>query len=204
MENNQLILPRSSETTQKLTTALVLAQKSIPIIGKNKNVSFGGTSYAFADLPSTVEVIKECLNNNDITVEQSQGFGKEMIFIITRLTHATGEWTESYWFIPNPSPDEIGKKSFTKVWNGNTTTARRYALQAAVCTATAEEDDDNSEPTPKQHYNSSKMISDKQVGLLRMKLKDKPEWEPRLVSKYQRFENIPMDDFNAILELLAS
>lgn len=207
MTEMPILLPRQSADIKQLTCALTNAQLHIPIIGKNKAVSFSGTSYTYADLPSTIENIKTALNENGIAVMQGEGFMGDHVFLITTLQHVSGEWKESYWFVPQPVQEEIGKKSFSKVWNGNTTTARRYALQAAVCTATEDEDDDNSEPisvTSNEKYanQASGSATDKQVGMLKARCRNNPDVEKWILQTYGSYENIPFKAVNAILEKL--
>lgn len=123
----------TSEAIDQVTAALAKAQGEIanPTKGAT-NLHFRST---YADLSSGINAIREALTTNGIAFIQATRLEGEILFVDTRLAHASGQWVESEFPACRfpAKPQEVGSAI---------TYARRYALFALVGIA-GDDDDGN-------------------------------------------------------------
>lgn len=128
-----------SSATGELAKALAAAQKKIKAPKKTRHVDYEykgqRTKYSYADLADCVEAIKP-LADHGLSVTQTTGFHEPLGFVlITRLSHSSGEFIDSYY--PLPSPASLKPQAFGSAM----TYARRYSLSAIVGFASEDDDD---------------------------------------------------------------
>jgi hypothetical protein len=122
---------QSSEATNELAAALAKAQAEITNPAKDaKNPHYKSF---YADLAAGIGAIRAPLSKNGIAVMQLTRLEGDVLFVDTRLTHASGQWVQGEFpVIRFPAkPQEVGSAM---------TYARRYSLFALVGIA-GEEDD---------------------------------------------------------------
>jgi hypothetical protein len=131
---------KTSESIKDISAALAKARKAFHPVVKDKvaNVKSdkGSYSFAFADLSSVLDAIKDGLSDNGIAVVQAASTDGAGVTVETRLSHASGEWIESALTmkVDGNRPQNIGSAI---------TYARRYALSAMVGVSSEQDDDAN-------------------------------------------------------------
>lgn len=108
---------------ENLFAALASAQKEFKTPPKDNDVSFGNTSYKFANLATIIETNREVMSKNGLAIVQRIGFENEIFGLITELVHKSGEKVSSFHPLPDPGkmkPQEFGARL---------TYARRYSWQ---------------------------------------------------------------------------
>lgn len=126
----------TSETIDQIATALAKAQAQMKNAPLNKvNPHFKSK---FADLASVRDTVVPALSANGISIAQTLNVGilegdGNVILVVTRLLHASGQWIESRCPIPNGTDMQKMGSAITY--------ARRYSL-SAICGIAADEDDD--------------------------------------------------------------
>jgi hypothetical protein len=126
---------RTSEQINELATALAAAQATYPPIGKDKTAKAGSYSYDYADLATVLEAVRPALAKQGIAVVQSASAEAQMVTVVTRLMHSSGQWIESSLSVEaeTTAPQKLGSAI---------SYARRYGLLALAGVAPADEDDD--------------------------------------------------------------
>lgn len=120
-----------SEEIKDLAAALSKAQGLIEDAKKDSENPHYKSKYA--DLSSIWEACRKPLTENNLSVAQFTEGGPEVVTIVTRLLHSSGQWLESSLSIKSTKPDAQGLGSAI-------TYGRRYALAAMVGIAPAEDD----------------------------------------------------------------
>jgi hypothetical protein len=122
-----------SDTINKISVALVAAQKNMSNAAKGSNNPFFKSKYA--DLNAIREAVLPVLNENGISVLQLTGTnfnGKPVV--TTTLLHESGE------YISAETEIVVSKQNDPQAQGSAISYARRYGLQAMVCIG-AEDDD---------------------------------------------------------------
>lgn len=150
------LLPLQSASIGSIAAAFLKAQKEINhAVLDSANPAFRSR---YASLESVIDAVKNPLNANGIIFTQSlariaaDGEPEAATYVITQLTHTSGEWLRSYIPLVQDKPTAQGQGS-------GITYARRYALQA-ICGLGADDDDGNQasnqrEPLPKPSSSSN-------------------------------------------------
>lgn len=141
------MLSHSSESTSKISAALVEAYKGIGGVVKGAANPFFKSKYA--DLTSIIELVKGPLEAQGIIVLQPIRTSEEgATFLETRLLHSSGEYTSS--FMPL---DITGKE---QALGSRISYFRRYQLQAMLSIPTLDDDGEGamnrSSSSPKPQY----------------------------------------------------
>ena len=122
---------RTSADIGDISAALAKAQGAMKNAALNKiNPHFKSK---FADLPSVRDAVVPALCGQGIAAVQTLDLVDGQMCVLTRLTHASGQWIESLCPIPNGSDMQKLGSAITY--------ARRYSL-SAICGIAADEDDD--------------------------------------------------------------
>lgn len=126
---------RSSLETNEIAAALAKAQGAFRTASKsNVNPHFKTRYASLADL---MEAVRQPLSDNGLAIVQAPDMRREAFVLVTRLTHASGQWFESLYPLPtNGGPQQLGSAI---------TYARRYALAAMLSVAADEDEDDDGE-----------------------------------------------------------
>lgn len=127
---------KSSETIEKLATALNQAQNNIKGAVKDSQNPYFKSSYA--NLESVIEALREPLAKGGLSytqlsspVEMGEGF---TWCAVTRIMHTSGQWIEGYYPIICAKPND--PQAFGAAYSY----ARRYALSAAFGVAQVDDD----------------------------------------------------------------
>jgi hypothetical protein len=145
------MLAQSSESTTKISAALVEAYKSIGGVVKGAANPFFKSKYA--DLTSIIELVKSPLEAQGIIVLQPIRHGEDgNTYLETRLLHSSGEFLSS--FMPL---DVTGKE---QALGSRISYFRRYQLQSLLSIPALDDDGEvamnrGSSPS-KPQYNRSK------------------------------------------------
>ena len=144
---------KRSDQIDQLTAALALARKEFKEITKNKTVKVQGNTkagkpyeygYDYADYPNVLECTTDALCKNDLTVSQGVRMIGNTYFVVTTLSHKSGQWIETEYPI-------IPKDGTMQGFGGGYTYARRFAYNGIV-NVSAEDDTDGqtTKPDPKK------------------------------------------------------
>jgi hypothetical protein len=128
---------RTSDSIVELTKALITARTQFAPIRRELTAHVSATrSYQYADLAGVLESTLPHMLAQGLIVFQA--VDAETGTLITRVSHASGEWVESAYPVHvDQTPQQLGSAL---------TYARRYSLLALLCLA--QEDDDGAAAQP--------------------------------------------------------
>jgi hypothetical protein len=131
-----------SESVKELNTALAKAQGELFAAKKDSiNPHFKSK---YADLASVWEACREALSSNGLSVTQMPAeFQNNIMTLVTRISHSSGEWLEQTMTCPVGKPDPQGIGSCL-------TYMRRYALAAVVGVYQDDDDANSASYAPKE------------------------------------------------------
>lgn len=128
-----------SAEIKELAKALVSAQGEMKMAEKSAQNPFFKSNYA--DLPAVIESTRPALTKNGLSVVQSTDLTEKGDFVlVTLLLHVSGQWIGGVYPLRPQKADPQG-------YGSAITYARRYAYQAMVCGASADDDDDGNAAT---------------------------------------------------------
>lgn len=133
---------RTSAPFKELAAAVVSAQSKFTAAMKNaENPAYarGGKNAKYADLSAVIEATLGHLNAEGIAVMQHPSLSGNIVTVVTRLQHKSGEWMESELSIPAGQP---GARFDAQTVGSAITYGCRYALQS-ICCVPREDDDGN-------------------------------------------------------------
>jgi hypothetical protein len=125
---------RTSEQTKNIMTAL----NSLPVFEIHKNADNPYFKSKYADLPEILKIIQPELKKVGLVLIQSAPMTDNVINVITRLMHTSGEWIEIDCCVP---ADKSGKLD-AQTAGSAITYGRRYGINALL-SLSAEDDDGN-------------------------------------------------------------
>lgn len=131
---------KTSESIKEIAAALAKARKTFHPVVKDKVAHVksdkGSYSFAYADLSSVIDAVKDALSDNGIAVIQAASASDGAVTVETRLVHLSGEWIESAITMraDGGKPQNVGSAI---------TYARRYGLSGMVGISSEEDDDAN-------------------------------------------------------------
>jgi len=174
-----------SDTLANLYDALSKAQMDMDVASKDSKNPYYKSTYS--DLSTVVKASRPALCKNGLSVIQRihTGLHGEM-FMLTRLSHSSGEWIESKMPINPPKKDIQGIGSYI-------TYLRRYMYSSMVGVISG--DDDDGERAMKAHIENEKkpqaekefkdkLISPDRVSLLEFMLNGKEDIKNRILAAY--------------------
>lgn len=126
-----------SDEIKEVVKALIITQKSIEKIVKNKIAKGTKFDFAYADLSAVLEVVKPPLNENNIALVQAvnhNGESDAIAVIETQLFHESGQW------IGSETPVYCASKDNPQAIGSAISYMKRYSILALLGLAT--EDDD--------------------------------------------------------------
>lgn len=136
------------QSKAKVAAALAKAQLAFRAIVKDKQATVqmrdnkGKYTYSYADLASVMEVIRQPLADNELSISQQTRFRNGGLWLDSFLIHSSGEYLDAEY--PLPQPGQGGPQAMGSA----ITYARRYSLGALLGIVT-EEDDDGKKAKPK-------------------------------------------------------
>jgi hypothetical protein len=174
--NNREQTMKTSESINKISTALLDAQQAITFAAKDsRNPHFKNT---YADLPSVIDAIKGPLNKAGIVFLQTGSPSDDgCLHLTTRLQHSSGEWIEDTLVMPLPKQDPQG-------FGSAMTYARRYALSAI--TGLYQDDDDGNKGSG--IYNNA----------------PQPERKPKAQPKAEVQKTMTAEQFDEVVDILGN
>ena len=146
-----------SESVKELNTALAKAQGELFAAKKDSiNPHFKSK---YADLASVWEACREALSSNGLSVTQMPAeFQNNVMTLVTRISHSSGEWLEQTMTCPVGKPDPQGIGSCL-------TYMRRYALAAVVGVYQDDDDANNASYAPKERPAT---LTDEELGRIKL------------------------------------
>lgn len=185
-----------SEKINELIAALAKAQGKMDNAKQDKINPFFKSKYA--DLASIMEACRKVLSEHELAVVQTSCPVDGVNMLITTLAHSSGQWMRALLPI-NPV------KNDPQAMGSAMTYMKRYALAAIVGIAT---EDDDGEKASRGNGKETKTISEKQAGLLFVKLKDDPEYRKELEEFFKKrdesLDKMPVEFFNNVLKKIDS
>ena len=192
-----------SDQIDLISAALAKAQAEIENPLKDSTNPHFKSGYA--DLANVLEVCREPLSKNGLSITQPLFFEADKIFLATILSHTSGQWIKSFIPLPiqKPGSQEIGSCI---------TYMRRYSLSALV--GVFQEDDDAESAEGRNSYKAESppedmsKLSSKQKGFLDGLLNqlNQPSYAEAVCKKYkiESIYDIPRDRFNDLIEHIKS
>ena len=113
----------NSEKQDQIVPALIEARKEITGVTKDSANPFFKSKYA--DLTSIIQAVNKELLDNDLIITQPTQVVDGTLYLVTQLTHSSGQWVRGYLPVHNKKGDDQGQGS-------GITYARRYGLQALL------------------------------------------------------------------------
>lgn len=175
-----------------LSAALAKAQSTIGIAPKTGyNPHFRSS---FSTLEDLISVSRESLSREGISVVQYQDVDGEYDFLVTELRHASGE------SIIGRARIYLKDKTDIQKLGGAVSYLKRYGYASICGIATSENDDDGNSLA------TDNVITDKQLGYLKVLLKDQPGREEKVCAHYaiDNLAKLPMKHMNELVERLKS
>lgn len=144
---------RTSDQINEISAALAKAQGVMKNPEKNKRATIptktgGGYSYDYADLPSTFDTVRRELSEHGIMHTSAPRFVDGQYILFSRLSHASGQWIEAEW----PLPNSIDPKQLA----GAITYGTRYLFNS-LCGIAGDDDLDSEPEHPSARYESKKV-----------------------------------------------
>lgn len=181
-------LPIQSQEIDKLTAAFVEARKAFMPVREDCKANYG--SYV------SLEEIKACTNAallaNGLSLTQGRTWSNGTVLLVTKLAHVSGQWQCSYM------PLFIGEnvKNIDQAYGSAMSYERRYELYG-LFSIKGEDLDPDSAP-------SSTTINEKQLGLLKYKLKGNIEREAKLCAYYKigQLSQLPAEYMSEVVATL--
>ncbi len=130
-----------SDEIKELSAALCKAQSTMPhALKETENTFFkvNGKNSTYADLAACQDAAKPHLLENGLEVSQVVDFDNGIDFLVTMLTHTSGQWRRSYY------PIRVKDANNPQQFGAGVTYARRFSYCAIIgLTAIGEDDDGN-------------------------------------------------------------
>jgi hypothetical protein len=162
-------IPAPLPATHELMAALAKAQSEMdnaPMLSENPHFRS-----KYADLASIRNATIPALSKHGLSLHQVTRIDGSGIVLVTRLGHASGQFIDSVYPLPNsPKPHEMGSAI---------TYARRYSW-AAICGIAAEEDDDANAAQEGARQNSIRAVPARKSSAAAKRDGDWPQFKAAL------------------------
>lgn len=186
--------PTRSPEIAELYAALSKFHSKLTIVPKETDGRF-----PFASLPDVVRHITPILAENHLeyTQEFIPGNDGHNILRTTLVHHKSKQWIESCFLLPHPQL--LGGTNMNHSIGGSITYFRRYTLCALLGIVSDNEDNDGEVPTP-----TPGGASEKQVGYLRMLLRNKKISEDSILKEFgiDSLEQLPREAVRMLIDKL--
>jgi hypothetical protein len=181
--------------------ALADAKAKLPVIRKNKTVSFGTTTYKHEDLAEVVATVVPILSEFGLSHRfRLRNRPGEPISVTCIISHRAGYFEENEL---SSGPDSSGAKNAIQAVKSAVTYLERITLLASLGLASAEDDDARSAVPEKE---PAPAVTPEQVAILKARCAEVkcPEKKFLAWAKVESFEAIPADYFEGCMQGLSS
>lgn len=157
---------------------------------------------SFATLTDLINASRPALTKNGLAITQYPESFEGNTYLVTQLMHVSGDKIRSQVIMVLDKPSDV--QAFGKAM----TYLKRYVYAAiiGITISDADEDDGNTSATytTDLYAKSSPSISDKQLGLLKAKLRSQPEREASLLKAYNITElsQLPWKKMDEVVKIL--
>lgn len=131
---------RASDTISALATALALFQSTISNPTRNREVTVrsdkGNYKFEYATFDAILNLVRPALSKHELAFVQGIDTIDGKPFVVTRLTHSSGEWLEAATLI-------VAAGTGPQAFGSAISYAKRYALTSMLGIASEEDDDGN-------------------------------------------------------------
>lgn len=138
----------TSESIKEISPAMLSAVAELHNIAPNKQ----GYGYKYADLALIIDSSKPILLKHNLFIIQSIGRSEATVSITTRLQHASGEFIQDTFDLPNA---EIKNGNNVQKMGASITYGRRYGLACLLGIAVDEDTDGVNKEPPKRQVNEN-------------------------------------------------
>ena len=185
---------RTSQSIVELATSLSIAQGQMTGAVKGSKNPFFKSSYA--DIKDVINAIREPFNSNGLSYTQFPINKNDMIGVVTRIMHSSGEWLESEFFLP------VGKKD-AQGYGSAITYARRYALQSMAGIPSVDDDGNSSSSSTNKVIYKVETVTDKESKEL-SDFCSKIGNSRKFLANYsvEKFSDLPKDKFKEAMATL--
>ena len=191
-----------NEARKAFDRAITAAKSKLPVIKKNRTVSYGAgkTAYAHEDLAEIERTVVPILSEHGLSYRWRTNVTDKSIIVTCILSHQEGHSEENS--LPGPA-DTSGSKNALQAIGSAVTYLQRYTLKAALGLS-ASEDDDN--VSVKTNGNGNGHLSDDQIEELRSAIVDAGADIGRFCKVYgiERVEDLPARRFGEATAKLAA
>lgn len=196
----ECVMQIMSEDISKLALALSKAQESLENVKKDKS----GYNYKYADLASCLDIIREPMTTNELSVSQIVSTQDGHQVLHTLLMHSSGQWLKSTFVLNfEASVGRDGKKSMNNMQElgSGISYARRYALSAII--GLAQDDDDGvSAPALQRNTTQPKTVLDETALIKKKKLKELCEEQKIEIAEFAKFYNLGANSTAAEISII--
>ena len=133
-------MEHQSPNIEELTKALIAARKDISGAKKKSKSNWG----MFADLAEIIECSTEALLDNGLMLTQPVTTYREAEYVVTQITHESGQFFRSFTKIVNGKPNDPQAQGSAMSY------ARRYGFESMLNIPRLDADDDADRATPTQ------------------------------------------------------
>ena len=172
------MLKLQSDEIDKITTSFIEACLEMEGFSEDAKGNYGG----YISVKEIKKVAYKTLLKHGVQYKQGRTMHEGQVLLFTKLTHTSGQWECSY--APLYIPETL-KKGIDQSYGEAMSYQRRYELYGlfGILGDDLDPDSSNSQLQSKESAYSD-AISEKQLGLLKMRLKDHPKEEEALLKKY--------------------
>jgi hypothetical protein len=191
-----------NEARKAFDRAITAAKSKLPVIKKNRTVSYGAgkTAYAHEDLAEIERTVVPILSEHGLSYRWRTNVTDKSIIVTCILSHQEGHSEENS--LPGPA-DTSGSKNALQAIGSAVTYLQRYTLKAALGLSASEDDDVVSIKT---NGNGNGHLSDEQIEELRSAIVDAGADIGRFCKVYgiERVEDLPARRFGEATAKLAA
>jgi hypothetical protein len=191
-----------NEARKAFDRAITAAKSKLPVIKKNRTVSYGAgkTAYAHEDLAEIERTVVPILSEHGLSYRWRTNVTDKSIIVTCILSHQEGHSEENS--LPGPA-DTSGSKNALQAIGSAVTYLQRYTLKAALGLSASEDDDAVSVKT---NGNGNGHLSDDQIEDLRSAIVDAGADIGRFCRVYsiERVEALPARRLKEAMDKLAA
>lgn len=125
-----------SESLTSFIPAMMVVQKTMPVLKETKEVHAGSHTYSYAEWEKLVPILLPHLNSNGFVVLQSPRYVPNAVAVETVIFHLSGEWVSGEFGFDMPP------NANAQAFGSALSYAKRYGFVTLVMGVVAGEDDD--------------------------------------------------------------
>ncbi len=189
--------PNHTDQINELAKALAAFQGDVPVIPKKHTVNYLKVKFKYADLADIIKAIQTPLAKHELAVLQTTEYHKGQPYLVTMLTHSSGQWKKSRLHL-NVSGSDMNALGSTLTY------ARRYALSGMLGLATDDDVDALPDIQKQQDRKTTPRLTKQQIAQANGIIGDNKDLMKRASGHYgaNRLEDIPAKCFLDLIENL--